>query len=298
MDGGLGAPAHPTTMLEDPRHAQLLALRQNLAQLQTLGAARTDIEPVAEKIVQLETALIPTLTPEEQANRMFDEGARGRDTSSLHYVGKGLGLAGKKLRLTGGRAAPPAPSAHAGGTAPQLQPRSEWGDPPPPPAPARMSDSDEEPPPPPPPPPPAAAYEDDLPPPPPSPPPRDDGTEFSLSAAEARGLAFQIVNNPSNSLGSTMAVVAWSDGNRVPVNRVVMTVNGADVAGQTVAQLTDAVSSAPPPVSVRVTNSTITDLRQYVVAAYYAQTNGVDLRVQKTSSLDPPVRAQPNGSPA
>ena len=55
MDGGLGAPAHPTTMLEDPRHAQLLALRQNLAQLQTLGAARTDIEPVAEKIVQLET---------------------------------------------------------------------------------------------------------------------------------------------------------------------------------------------------------------------------------------------------
>ena len=94
--------------MEDPRHAQLLALRQNLAQLQTLGAARTDIEPVAEKIVQLETALIPTLTPEEQANRMFDEGARGRDTSSLHYVGKGLGLAGKKLRLTGGRAAPPA----------------------------------------------------------------------------------------------------------------------------------------------------------------------------------------------
>ena len=87
----------------DPRHEQLLLLRQNLAQMQAVGAPAAVVTPVAQQVAGLEEALARLrdpmrLTEEDLANPMFDENAAGRQVGAVHYVGKGF----KKLGIGGG----------------------------------------------------------------------------------------------------------------------------------------------------------------------------------------------------
>jgi hypothetical protein len=106
------------------------------------------------------------------------------------------------------------------------------------------------------------------------------GTELSLTAEEARGMAFDVVPDPRKPLGPTVAVVSWSEDDRVPLDRIVMAVNGAPVSGKSAAQLVDLLSAARPPVSLRVSDATIDEHRHNAVAMFYDSTGGVDLTAQ------------------
>ena len=192
------------------------------------------------------------------AHAMFDPSTAKARGSSL--VGKGLKHVGKRTGLAGGRPKPPPPSYPRG---------------PPPAQPGAQVEPEPEP-----------ELEPSL----PMVLPRwsavvgpplaselgDDGSELALEPEELEGLELAVVNNPARTLGSTLAIVARSSSTRVPVNRVVMDINGQDVQGKSAAELLALAGVAP--CSLRLTGATIADLRHRAVAAFYERSGAVDYK--------------------